>query len=57
MDTGEESFGAWVCSCLTLGLCKDPMIVAQSATGRTKVMANINSFNTQLAARLATFKA
>ncbi|KAK3314304.1 GDSL lipase/esterase [Apodospora peruviana] len=36
-------------------LDKVPQIAAQSATGRAKVMANVNSFNSQLATRLATF--
>lgn len=30
--------------------------MAQSASGRAKVMANVNNLNTQLAARLETFK-
>lgn len=35
---------------------KVPQITGQNAQGRSKIMTNVNSWNTQLAARLATFK-
>jgi len=38
-------------------LDKVPQITAQSTSGRQKVMSNVNSLNSQLASRLATFKA
>ncbi|KAK4156091.1 carbohydrate esterase [Chaetomidium leptoderma] len=37
-------------------LDKTPLIAGQSAAGRTRVMTNVNNFNTQLAARLASFE-
>ena len=35
---------------------KVPQIMGQNAQGRSKIMTNVNSWNSQLAERLATFK-